>query len=162
MQLGLAAAKAGQPARARRYFDQVLRMQPANLEACLQRAEVAADPREAMSFLARALEIDPGYLPAQMSRVAALRRLGRNDEAEEAARAIARRYRVSRRQAQADYEDLREARRVLDQSAKTASESWANFQQGVNQSLESLRKSMSEARGLAPRATWGIVRGKDS
>ena len=42
-------------------------------------------------------------------------------------------------------EDLREARKVLDQSAKTASESWANFQQGVNQSLESLRKSMSEA-----------------
>ena len=60
MQLGLAAAKAGQPARARRYFDQVLRMQPANLEACLQRAKVAEDPREAMSFLARALEIDRG------------------------------------------------------------------------------------------------------
>ena len=42
-------------------------------------------------------------------------------------------------------EDLREARKVLDQSAKEASESWASFQQGVNQALESLRKSMSEA-----------------
>jgi lipoprotein-anchoring transpeptidase ErfK/SrfK len=59
MQRGLEAVRAGQRARARRYFAAVLELDPAYVEAWLQRAAVADDPQEAMAHLVRVLALDP-------------------------------------------------------------------------------------------------------
>lgn len=60
MQRGLAAARAGQRARARRYFTAVLEIDPGHTEAWLERAAVLDDAQEAMSHLAYVLDLDPG------------------------------------------------------------------------------------------------------
>jgi lipoprotein-anchoring transpeptidase ErfK/SrfK len=59
MQRGLAAARSGQRARARRYFAAVLEIDPAHARAWLERAAVIDDPREALGHLARALDLEP-------------------------------------------------------------------------------------------------------
>jgi lipoprotein-anchoring transpeptidase ErfK/SrfK len=60
MQRGRLAARAGQRARARRYFAAVLELDPAHKEAWLARADVVDDAREAMAHLAQVLALDPG------------------------------------------------------------------------------------------------------
>jgi hypothetical protein len=42
-------------------------------------------------------------------------------------------------------DDLRAARKAVDESAQAASQSWAKLQEGVTETLESLRKSLSQA-----------------
>ncbi|RPI58238.1 MAG: tetratricopeptide repeat protein, partial [Chloroflexi bacterium] len=53
MQRGREAARAGQRARARRYFAAVLEIQPRHKEAWLARAAVVDDPQEAMAHLVK-------------------------------------------------------------------------------------------------------------
>ena len=65
MQQGQEAARAGQRARARRYFAAVLEIDPACAEAWLARASVVDDPQVAMAHLARVLELDPGNQQAR-------------------------------------------------------------------------------------------------
>ena len=60
MQRGVEAARAGQRARARRYFAAVLEIEPGHVDAWLERAAVAEDPLEAMGQVARVLELDRG------------------------------------------------------------------------------------------------------
>ncbi len=60
MRRGMDAARAGQKARARRYFSAVLESDPAHVDAWLWSAGMSDDPREAMAHLARVLELDPG------------------------------------------------------------------------------------------------------
>jgi len=76
MQRGLDAAKAGQKARARRYFAAVLEIDPANVEAWLQRAAVLDDPQETLAHLARALDLDPGNETARQTLKAVRRKAG--------------------------------------------------------------------------------------
>jgi len=73
---GRAAARAGQRARARRYFSAVLEHDPANQEAWLERAAVVDDPQEAMAHLARVLALDPKNERARQALRAARRRAG--------------------------------------------------------------------------------------
>ncbi len=42
-------------------------------------------------------------------------------------------------------DDLRAARKAVDESTQAASQSWAKLQEGVNEALESLRKSLNRA-----------------
>lgn len=67
MQRGMRAARAGQPARARRYFAAVLEIDPNYAEAWLERAAVLEDPREAMAHIARVLELDRGNARARQA-----------------------------------------------------------------------------------------------
>jgi lipoprotein-anchoring transpeptidase ErfK/SrfK len=60
MQRGLEAARAGQRARARRYFAAVLEIEPNHRDAWLARSAVLDDPQEVMAHLAKVLELDPG------------------------------------------------------------------------------------------------------
>ena len=76
MQRGLAAARAGKRARARRYFAAVLEVAPAHVEAWLQRAAVVDDPQEAMAHLGRVLALDPENERARQELRAARRRAG--------------------------------------------------------------------------------------
>jgi lipoprotein-anchoring transpeptidase ErfK/SrfK len=60
MQRGREAARAGQRARARRYFAAVLEIDPNHGDAWIERSAVVDDPHEVMAHLAKALELDPG------------------------------------------------------------------------------------------------------
>jgi len=59
MERGVQAARAGQRARARRYFTAVLELDPHHQAAWLERALVVDDPQEAMAHLAYVLTLDP-------------------------------------------------------------------------------------------------------
>ncbi len=59
MHRGVQAARAGQRARARRYFTAVLELDPHHQAAWLERAFVIDDPQEAMAHLAYVLTLDP-------------------------------------------------------------------------------------------------------
>ena len=63
---GMAAARAGRRAEARRFFESVLRLDPRNEEAILWWAGLAQDPRTALAALARVLEINPHNQRARM------------------------------------------------------------------------------------------------
>ena len=67
MQRGLEAARAGQRARARRYFAAVLEINPTHQQAWLERAGVVDDPREVMAHLARVLALDPDNQQARQT-----------------------------------------------------------------------------------------------
>ncbi len=74
MQQGLQAARAGQRARARRYFAAALEIDPTHIEAWLQRAAVVDDPQEAMAHLGRVLALDPENQRARQALRVARRR----------------------------------------------------------------------------------------
>ena len=59
MRRGVQAARAGQRARARRYFTAALELDQYNQAAWLERALVVDDPQEAMAHLAYVLSLDP-------------------------------------------------------------------------------------------------------
>jgi lipoprotein-anchoring transpeptidase ErfK/SrfK len=59
MHRGVQAARAGQRARARRYFTAVLELDPHHQAAWLERAFVVDSPQEAMAHLAYVLTLDP-------------------------------------------------------------------------------------------------------
>jgi lipoprotein-anchoring transpeptidase ErfK/SrfK len=65
MERGMAAARAGQRARARRYFAAVLEIDPSNEGAWFERAAVVDDPQERMAHLARVLALDPNHQRAR-------------------------------------------------------------------------------------------------
>ena len=60
LNLGRSTAEAGHWALARRYFTQVLRIDPANEDALLWKAGLADDPRESIAYLKQVLKINPG------------------------------------------------------------------------------------------------------
>ena len=60
MERGMQAVRTGQRARAQRYFSTVLELDPAHLEARLQRVTVSGDARQALADLAQVLTLDPG------------------------------------------------------------------------------------------------------
>jgi len=76
MQRGLAVARAGQRARARRYFAAVLEIDPSYPEAWLERAAVLDDPQEAMAHLGRALALNPQNERARQALRAMRRTVG--------------------------------------------------------------------------------------
>jgi lipoprotein-anchoring transpeptidase ErfK/SrfK len=59
LRAGIAAAQAGQRAKARRSFEAVLRLDPYNEEAILWWAGLATDPQVTLAALTRVLEINP-------------------------------------------------------------------------------------------------------
>ena len=59
MHRGVQAARAGQRARARRYFEAALQLDPHHQAAWLERALVLDSPQEAMAHLAYVLTLDP-------------------------------------------------------------------------------------------------------
>lgn len=67
MQRGMAAAQAGQRARARRYFAAVLEIDPTHIGAWLERAAVVDDPQEAAAHLVQVLSLDPGNRRARQA-----------------------------------------------------------------------------------------------
>lgn len=76
MQRGMQAAQAGQRARARRYFAAVLEIEPAHVDAWLERAAVVDDPQEAMAHLARVMALEPENQRARQALRAARRVAG--------------------------------------------------------------------------------------
>ncbi len=80
---GREAARAGQRARARRYFAAVLELDPTHVDAWLERAAVVDDPQEAMAHVARVLAIDPENQRARQA-LKALRRIAGNRPAYDA------------------------------------------------------------------------------
>ena len=59
MQRGKEAARAGRRDDARRYFATVVELDPAYVDGWLAQAAMAVDPRSALQYLARVLELDP-------------------------------------------------------------------------------------------------------
>lgn len=72
---GMAAARAGQWAEARRLFETILRLDPCNEEAILWWAGLAGDPKITLAALTRVLEINPHNLRAIAGMHAVRRRL---------------------------------------------------------------------------------------
>jgi lipoprotein-anchoring transpeptidase ErfK/SrfK len=60
LNLGRSTAEAGDWDTARTYFAQALKADPSNEEALLWSAALAADPRDSLTYLKRALRINPG------------------------------------------------------------------------------------------------------
>ncbi len=65
LELGRAAAEAGDWETAHRFFGQVLRLDPSNEDALLWQAGIAKDPREAIAYLKQVLQQNPNSLRAQ-------------------------------------------------------------------------------------------------
>ena len=82
MQRGRAAARAGQRARARRYFAAVLEIDARQADAWLARAAVVDDPQEKLAHLARVLELDPGNRQAREAIRSARREVGNQPPAQ--------------------------------------------------------------------------------
>jgi lipoprotein-anchoring transpeptidase ErfK/SrfK len=59
LELGQSAAEAGDWATARRYFAQVLGMDPANEEALLWQAGLSPDPNQSIAYLQQVLQLNP-------------------------------------------------------------------------------------------------------
>jgi lipoprotein-anchoring transpeptidase ErfK/SrfK len=79
LDLGRSRAEAGHRAVARRYFAQVLRLDPANEEALLWQAGLADDPREAIAYLEQVLTLHPDSERAQAGLEWARSRLARDE-----------------------------------------------------------------------------------
>lgn len=75
LDLGRSTAEAGHWATARRYFAQVLSIDPTNEEALLWQAGLADDPRESIAYLTQVLTLNPDNERAKVGMEWALARL---------------------------------------------------------------------------------------
>ncbi len=79
LNVGRSVAEAGHWEMARRYFAQVLSIDPANEEALLWQAGLADDPRESIAYLKQVLRINPGNERAEAGLRWAQSRLPRDE-----------------------------------------------------------------------------------
>ena len=77
MEEGMRAAETGRKTAARRYFSRASQLEPGKKDAWLWLAGLAADPREAMLYLEKALAIDPSDESVQEGMQWAAQRMAR-------------------------------------------------------------------------------------
>lgn len=88
---GAAYRHAGEFAAARAAYEQALEFDACFVQAMTNLGEwclVQGEPEEALSWLERALQVQPGFLEAEANRIAVLFELGRYGEAREAGEAL--------------------------------------------------------------------------